>query len=632
MARIPLADIPNAVQPVAMPTGGNLSGANLSTAQSLLSQPTIAKDAFQGPSKGLQSIATSLGVVGASAGKIAEHLHKAEVEDQAFQAESQYRQAWSDYESKRAENPGADPKQWVGDWMEQHKSVTKEILANKDLSDDAKRRINQIGVDYWDKTSGALKVEAGKTLWNRATTAELQRKDWAIEAQDFDGARKMIDSMAASRRIFPEQAEGLHHDVNVQQDVSKAMAGMQMNPEATMESLKDEALFPHLDPLRRKTLTDQARVEFHRQDSDKLQRSLEEIDNLQTTTEEQQRQKYGDEFFARHKAALSRALKGEFKFEPEKFMEVQQELTNTRFDTMSKPERQLAEQKLITLALGNIPPGRRESILNDIHEAANLKPSSMVKKVLVESLTKARDAGFFGSFNEDDMKSTDKATSGKALSDYNKANAEMYDTLTEAEKWEKGNPSATPKQASDWVAERMSSRIVRPEPGWWQRVQGAKPGDPVPSPVPAPGYTPPPAPVGTKIDETLKRYKSKPTAQSGEGKVTSYGYADDPHTDSNSRKGIGAFGNLPPDGLAVSPDVESKLRGKGLQPGDKVQIELANGSKVVRTWQDRTMQDDEAIRKHGKPYRGRWDFYSPGGIHPADGIEVRAWNKVEKAS
>lgn len=104
------------------------------------------------------------------------------------------------------------------------------------------------------------------------------------------------------------------------------------------------------------------------------------------------------------------------------------------------------------------------------------------------------------------------------------------------------------------------------------------------------------------------------------GKVTDYGQKDDAYGDSaslgqgNYAVPTGAWDNpLSPSSLAVSPDIEEKFKAAGIAPRSPVQLKLADGTTVVRTWDDRTMQDADAAKKFGAPLRGRFDFFNPGG-------------------
>lgn len=111
-------------------------------------------------------------------------------------------------------------------------------------------------------------------------------------------------------------------------------------------------------------------------------------------------------------------------------------------------------------------------------------------------------------------------------------------------------------------------------------------------------------------------------------KVTTFGSPDDPYLDSNSAKGIGAFGKLEPNDIALSPDMEKEVRAKGIKPGDNISVTMENGDVVQGRWMDRTAQDSDVksgkIKGVTQPLRGRVDIYTPGGVNPYDGMGVSA--------
>lgn len=118
------------------------------------------------------------------------------------------------------------------------------------------------------------------------------------------------------------------------------------------------------------------------------------------------------------------------------------------------------------------------------------------------------------------------------------------------------------------------------------------------------------------------------------GKITSYNYKTEELPDTNSQNLKGAWNNrLTKQGLAVSPDIEEQFREAGIKPKDKVEITLADGTKLVRSWEDRTMQDKLAIKTFGKPLRGRFDLHVPDyqGPHEKDDIAVVGFQKVASA-
>lgn len=114
------------------------------------------------------------------------------------------------------------------------------------------------------------------------------------------------------------------------------------------------------------------------------------------------------------------------------------------------------------------------------------------------------------------------------------------------------------------------------------------------------------------------------------GKITSYNWKGDPYTDTNSRNMVGSFGKLSQEGMAISPDIEKQFRAAGIKPKDRIEITLADGTNMVRKWEDRTMGDKQAIRKYGKPLTGRFDLNFPQGTkpHEKDGVAVVGFRKI----
>jgi hypothetical protein len=124
---------------------------------------------------------------------------------------------------------------------------------------------------------------------------------------------------------------------------------------------------------------------------------------------------------------------------------------------------------------------------------------------------------------------------------------------------------------------------------------------------------------------------SNPESSSPMGKITSYNWKGDPYTDTNSRNWIGSWGKINEIGMAVSPDIEKQFREAGIKPKDKVMITLSDGTQLERVWDNRTMQDKQAIKKYGKPLKGRFDLHHPYGDkpHEKDGVSVVGFQKLD---
>jgi hypothetical protein len=101
-------------------------------------------------------------------------------------------------------------------------------------------------------------------------------------------------------------------------------------------------------------------------------------------------------------------------------------------------------------------------------------------------------------------------------------------------------------------------------------------------------------------------------------KLTQYGYPNDPYSDSNTRRGLGAYRHLDPQhSMAIT---DSGLRALGLSRQDVrrnehwVELKLRGGGTLQRRIDDRAPQGEM-----------RADLYMPGGFnrHLGDRADVR---------
>ena len=174
------------------------------------------------------------------------------------------------------------------------------------------------------------------------------------------------------------------------------------------------------------------------------------------------------------------------------------------------------------------------------------------------------------------------------------------------------------------IINRVTERLKQALDGLFEEPAHSTPIFPPNAPQPLPSPTPE-APSPQPKSPT-----SKPEPQEPFGKITSYNWKGDPYTDTNSRNMIGSFGKLTQEGMAVSPDIEKQFREQGIKPKDMVKIVLADGTELNRRWEDRTMQDAQAIRKFGKPLTGRFDlnFHQGTKPHEKDGVAVVGFQRV----
>ena len=176
---------------------------------------------------------------------------------------------------------------------------------------------------------------------------------------------------------------------------------------------------------------------------------------------------------------------------------------------------------------------------------------------------------------------------------------------------------------------KVANRLKQALDGLFEETPSATPLFPenVPQPIPEPT-------IAISKSRSQQPTPSKPETKEPFGKITSYNYKNEELPDTLSQSMKGAWDNtLSNQGLAVSPDIEKQFREQGIKPKDKVKIVLADGTELERIWEDRTMQDKQAIRKFGKPLRGRFDLHMPQSIgpHEKDGISVVGFQKLASA-
>ena len=143
----------------------------------------------------------------------------------------------------------------------------------------------------------------------------------------------------------------------------------------------------------------------------------------------------------------------------------------------------------------------------------------------------------------------------------------------------------------------------------------------------------PPQETRKTLEDAKKILQGKPLSDASApamgGKVTSYGYAADPWKDTASMNRVGAWNNtLDENSLAISPDIQEQFKASGIKRGDWVELQLADGSTVRRQYSDHTATDEQAKKLGLPPLRGRFDFFSPSGLHAKDGVQVTNFRKA----
>jgi hypothetical protein len=287
--------------------------------------------------------------------------------------------------------------------------------------------------------------------------------------------------------------------------------------------------------------------------------------------------------------------------------------------------------------VSNVPKNLRSVMNNDLTSAwtkfskdGTLNPKTKWQGEMISQINELGKNGVLGDMGTE--KDSNDLFTGK-IKDQTKYDTywnKVYNLQSEMRDWfsDPANKGKSPEDARAYLNGRIRGPVqdaamkdgarLKPESMRFSVPVGT--GGLYNSPVPSP----------TPVNPTDLLKKSREIK--AEGKVTSYNFKGDAYSDSNSRAGIGAWNNkLTENSLAISPDIESKFKAAGIGKGDPVELTLADGSTVIRNWDDRTMQDKQAIAKYGKPLTGRFDFHSPGGKQKNDGMAVLSFRKAPNA-
>lgn len=648
MPAIRLADIPNAPS-LPTPSGGaGITTASVVRGSNSMLDQTLELDAFSQEARAAGRFAEAIGQIGNVAMEWGQKFAKAKDDADISRAETILE---STRQKQLIEQEKLPVEQWQDNWIrnqEQAKRALSEIKMSRNASEQL-----MPALERWS-TLSTLEVSSKaqrRQLDGFKMDAEIAYKR-ELAKDNLDGAFDVISRFEKNGTLSPQEAEKFRFDVEIE-TIRKSKAERNANLESAII----------LDPQN----WERDLMEGLKTGSSKLQTDLsrEEINRLLPYARQQSRVAEVD------KMALieDMVLKGEFQTREElvKAMEDKKRpdlMPNVQIPERAKqsllatfeqsPEKQMESIKLIPAMIKKIesfdfsedqnlekyislasevrslPEGYRKEPLDllyekfrDFKESRKPVPAnalSQIKKMAAQDL----DAGGYGKWETDENKLPTEATR-KA---YIEANLRYSQEMTALENWAKANPD---KAKVDTEVYRAHNDIITQQ----NKLDAAagrpltrKPVDLKGVPAKPDKTSGPPDP-----DEVLRTAPKGASATSKPvGKVTSYNFPGDPYSDTNSRNLIGAWNNrLTESSLAISPDIEKKFKAAGIKQGDSVELTLANGTRVVRNWDDRTMQDEQAIRKFGKPLRGRFDFHQPGGKYENDGVAVVSFRKATAA-
>ena len=659
MPAIRLADIPNAGPQALGPSTGILApqAAQLgraamvdpsgmrNAAQSMLTQ-TLELDAFSQEARAMGKFADSIGGLGDVAMKWGQKFAAAKDDADLTRGET----VLAEFKQKQLnEQQSLPPEKWQENWGRNQEQAKRQLSEIK-FSNNAAEKFNPY-LERWSTLTG-VEIDSQfrkRQLDGYQLDAEIGYKR-ELAADNIEGALGIISRFEKNGTLAPETAERFRFDVELE-TIKKTKAERNANIESgiVLDPQKwEEDLTQGIDSGSSKLQTDLTKEEMLRFLGNARQQSrFAEVDKLSRVED--------------------LLLKGEFQSveELEKALDRPDLMPNVKLPEravqslkasfMESPERQAASLKMLPAIVQKIdaydpssdsklenyfdlaseirslPEGYRREPLDLLYDkfrqykdGRKPVPATALGQIKKQATDDLQNGGF-GKWKT----GKDGAIPDDQRPGYISANLRFSQEMTSLENWAKANPD---KAKVDTEVYKAHNDIITE----LNKVDAAAGRPSTRRPVQIPSLSTPPAnPAGVPDpDEVLRAAPTGASAPGAQplGKVTSYNFPNDPYSDTNSRNRIGAWNNrLDENSLAISPDIERKFKAAGIGKGDPVELTLADGSTVIRTWDDRTMQDAQAINKFGKPLTGRFDFHSPGGKQKNDGMAVVSFRKAPTA-
>ena len=661
MPAIRLIDIPNAGNAITPPQGQGIAASSIGRGSNSMLTQTLELDAFSQEARAIGKFAGAIDGIGDVAMKWGEKFAEAKDYADINRAETLLAIASQNQKADQATLP---LEKW-GESFARHQEETKRALAEIKFSNNAAAKF-QPYLDNW-----TLKSEVALNAESRIKQLELSKTDIKANALRLAAESNFEASLSAFKG-------GVDKGVFTQEEFDKFAADIRDNEIRAAESMQTDRITADLMTdwtVAKQNLNeyvkssgdakDDARIdgEYGQMPMSKVRRLMAQVDQQGRITETSNyntlaqaidsnnpiRDANGNEFLITDKDKLNKALET-FKVTG---TESKARLERLISDNVSYNSKDIAE---VSARLATYDPatdkdlGDYATLQNEIAAKVPKQLRPLLNDRLAQSVKKFNADGTLKSATEKwqgDMirhvLDLGKAgilgdqgldSDGKNIVDVQKNNKywqDVYKVQQGLEDWFQ-NPANKDKTPADAQAFRdsliksgieESSKNARKKQtsnrsSYVDSISAGAYGAPTPKP------TPPPS---TDAIQKAKEAKDKSL-----GKVTSYNFPNDPYSDTNSRNRIGAWNNrLDENSLAISPDIERKFKAAGIGKGDAVELTLADGSTVIRSWDDRTMQDAQAIKKFGKPLTGRFDFHSPGGKQKNDGMAVVSFRKAPTA-
>ena len=659
MPSIRLADIPNAGPQALGPSTGilapqaaKLTGAamvdsSVATrgAKSMLDQ-TLALDAFSKEDAAMGKLAYQIGEIGEVALAWGDKMARAKDTADLARAETLMRSAFEKQQNDQMNTP-------VDKWQEKWTAnieQTKKAIGEIGISNNAAQSLSP-AFERWGKMSG-IQIEGA------ANKKRIEGYKMDIEAnalmkiadEDYEGASAVINQGVKDGTLSAEEGKlknAMMKDNAVRKfeadQANNITAALSTDPDSVVAEMDKalagtESTFGKIDASKAKVF--KARAERESKNL-LIERKNDMINGINSgdildrkSLDTWNIEKAGGKIDAATLNKMERMISLNVAYNPEAIVAARTAITgyNPAADDATgwTKYNQILDQIQTT-----VPKDMRERMMGELNdtwsatarEGKSRNPKQTYTASLLKTVEELGKGGFLGVETGKDKNGV-VVDQDKSMEYWNKVESiqsNLIDWLNDPK-----NKDASPEQASSQLKAILGKSA---QDGAAARImEKNKPrasGYVVPAGMGG-VYVPPvaPSPTPTKSEDLINKGK----AIKAEGKVTSYNFSGDAYSDTNSRNLIGAWNNkLTENSLAISPDIERKFKASGIGKGDPVELTLADGSTVIRNWDDRTMQDAEAIKDFGKPFRGRFDFHSPGGKQKNDGMAVVSFRKATNA-
>jgi hypothetical protein len=510
MARIPIAQIPNAAPNIGQPSllspgVANLSGSSaaLNRAAGQMQQGTLNINAFGAEGGALANIGSAMAGVSGQMGDIVvdvqNRINRARDNGKLAEADVMMRERRAKYDQEKV---GILETEWVQRWNEKELPALQKDIEALGLSAAAQRQLEPSFIRYQSDTSVGLQTEAWKQTAANSRASLLMAAERSVMDGDFETAEVHLNKAVEDNLITRPDAEKLLMKMEEDQRTQEIHTAVSQDPfgvEADMtEALKKDGkgseFFPWVNrPEQLRRIQSMAKQEAGRV----RRESVEELDNeilsgaLESEEEIIQRAA-GVGLSERDTRSLVQSLYVEQASTPEgqakylgNFNEIRRAVVN--YD----PKADVDDQNYYSILRqirSEVIPGEREALLDDLRTQRKdgLKPSDQIRRTLTNTVGEMRKAGLLGEVVE-----LEKDRKGRTKNDQAHFESLMSVSQKESELLDEVNTMLknNPGMSHDEAAKRFRDIVGRPvadqaasifdqqreadkPPGFWNRMFG----------------------------------------------------------------------------------------------------------------------------------------------------------------